>query len=326
MKKLLAIALAVVMTLGAATVAFAFSWDAPAADSNANGFGYEVDVVKYARQTGALASSYPVVEPNAKAVNGADVYFAIKVVIPSSPKEEVKDTAELEVKLTSLDLAGTYALPLDTYAGGTYYVVPQAGGIGLMTPSQFNQANAGSSYLFTNAAPVFSLRVMDTDTAKVAAKVISKRPLPATFDNGDYTIDVQSASLAFYNKGAAVGTDTPIATFSRNGSGKVTGVASGDDSMAVLKLYRWLGNGNADVTYQLIDEGKMYMSDDNIRAAWGWNYKAEDSITWAANADPIITGPALSIPKTGARAGVAGFALLMVAAIAAAAAYRRVKA
>lgn len=81
MKKLLSIALAVVMVLAIASVASAFTWNAPANDTTADNFGYSIDVIKYTRSTGELGSSYFTADDAATAVNGADVYYTIKLVV-----------------------------------------------------------------------------------------------------------------------------------------------------------------------------------------------------------------------------------------------------
>ena len=81
MKKIFAIALAVVMILSIASVASAFTWNKAA--EPAEPFGYSVDVIKFTRSTGTLGSSSFNEDNAATAVNGADVYWAIKLVVPS---------------------------------------------------------------------------------------------------------------------------------------------------------------------------------------------------------------------------------------------------
>ena len=68
------------------------------------------------------------------------------------------------------------------------------------------------------------------------------------------------------------------------------------------------------------------MTNANLRAAFGWSYSQSDSITWNANSTPIILDPTVGIPKTGDNASVIGFAMIMVAVVAAAVAVRKVNA
>ena len=91
MKKIFAIALAVVMVLSIASVASAFTWSKPADSTTADNFGYSIDVIKFTRSTGELGSSYFKADDAATAVNGADVYYAIKLVknSPSSTVEKL---------------------------------------------------------------------------------------------------------------------------------------------------------------------------------------------------------------------------------------------
>ncbi|MPN41341.1 hypothetical protein SDC9_188886 [bioreactor metagenome] len=96
---------------------------------------------------------------------------------------------------------------------------------------------------------------------------------------------------------------------------------AGTDAQFVAKLYTYLGITAADIS-----DGKVYMSDDNLRAFAGFAYKTTSEATWKANSTPIILDPTISIPKTGDNASVIGFAMIMVAIVAAAVAVKKVNA
>ena len=97
-------------------------------------------------------------------------------------------------------------------------------------------------------------------------------------------------------------------------------------SAAVIDLYEWLDDGNAGSFKDAVKDGLVYMTDSNMRAAFGYANKVSDEITWQANSTPIILDPTIDIPKTGDNTSVIGFAMIMVAVVAAAVAVKKVKA
>ena len=328
MKKIFAIALAVVMVLSIASVAGAFNWSKPAAPSEP--FGYSVDVIKFTRSTGELGSSYFNADDAATAVNGADVYYAIKLVVPDlAADNKVRENAKVSVSITALD--GVKDMPATSLANssaGIYYYGNINGQYAFYSIEEFKQNALGMNH--TAETPVFAARCLDTATAKVSAKVTSKPDLWAT-----YTINNRlsvGGFKVFFNKDAkAIGfcadDGSRIVDFYLNGDGLVTEAdiyARNDNKL--FELYRWLNNGDAQAIEAAINNKEMYMTDDNLLAAFGFNYKVEDSVTWNANSTPIILDPTVSIPKTGDNASVIGFAMIMVAVVAAAVAVRKVNA
>ena len=316
MKKLFAIVLAVVMVMGIATSAMAFTWSKPA-DSDKIDFGYTVDVIKFTRSTAALGSSSFNADDNATAVNGADVYYTIKLTV-ASPSDEVKAVnPQLNVKVTALSTAGEVNVPVPT-ANGVYYFEPASGA--LLTVDQFVQNTLGNKVAET---PVVAATCLDTDTAKVYAKVTAKTAFGAGnwINCGEYSVEVTDTTVSFSKVAGEV-----LAVFTRDGNGKVTAVADNGKTQDVAALYAWLNAGSVDAIYTAIKNGEMYMTNDNLHAAFGFNFKSEDSITWNANSTPIILDPTVSIPKTGDSASVVGFAMIMVAIVAAAVAVKKVNA
>ncbi len=330
MKKIFAIALAVVMVLSIASVAGAFNWSKPAAP--AEPFGYSVDVIKFTRSTGELGSSYFNADDAATAVNGADVYYAIKLVVPDlAADNKVRQNAKVSVSITALD--GVKGMPTTSIAGasaGIYYygTMDEGASYAFYTIEQFKQNKLGMNH--TAETPVFAARCLDTATAKVSAKVTSKPDLWTTYTYGN-PLSIGGFKV-FFNEGAkAIGfladDDTRIVDFYLNGDSLVTKAeiyARSDNKL--FELYRWLNNGDAQAIEAAINNKEMYMTDDNLLAAFGFNYSSSDSVTWNANSTPIILDPTVSIPKTGDNASVIGFAMIMVAVVAAAVAVRKVNA
>ena len=324
MKKIFAIALAVVMVLSIASVASAFVWDKPADTTPAN-FGYSVDVVKYTLKSGYVGTS--AVEPNdaATAVNNADVYFAVKLSVTST---DYKDDAAAKITITSLgfeDVKNVYTPNLKVLGVGDYYWIP---GVGFKTMQEIANNNDWSAVVFA--------KCLDTETAKVTAKVSVERPLTTAFNFGDYivqTSDPKGGFVAFFKPGPDGGVTgcERIANFYRNNDGLVTKVVdyAGTGTIVaedVMDLYAWLNDGSATAFQTAVDNKQVYMTNSNLWAAFGYSYSQSDSATWQANSTPIILDPTVSIPKTGDNASVIGFAMIMVAVVAAAVAVRKVNA
>ena len=187
MKKIFAIALAVVMVLSIASVAAAFNWG-PAASSG-DSFGYGIDVIKYTRSTGEIGSSYFNADDAATAVNGADVYFAIKLTVPDLlATNDIRANAEVKIDATAISGfdGGTY--DISGLSKGTYYYMEDAPGLadGFYLIDAF-VANARWMN-FVSETPVFARYCLDTDTAEVYAEVTSDRPLGRWFNVGNYDI------------------------------------------------------------------------------------------------------------------------------------------
>ncbi|MEA5058556.1 MAG: hypothetical protein VB049_00735, partial [Candidatus Pelethousia sp.] len=327
--KLFAIVLAVVMVLGVASSALAFTWNASAgttADNFAN--RYKIEVIKLANETGIIGTNKLIEAPGATAVNNAPVYFYIRLTVAGAEatpadRDAVQTNAVANVSFTALaDAAGVaLAAPaadvsLAALTNGVYYY-----DLGTQTFVLITDGGLANT-LYSKAA--IEARCQDTATAKAYAMVKSERPLNATpFQSNGYWVSTGTGTVIFQDTEAAPKT---IVTFSRNGDGKITAVAvtgTAPDANWIDDLYTFLGFTAADVA-----AGKIFMTNGNLRAALGFSYKGESSITWAANSTPIILDPAIGIgiPKTGDNASVIGFAMIMVAVVAAAVAVKKVNA
>lgn len=481
MKKILSIALAVVMVLSIASVAAAFNWG-PAASSG-DSFGYGIDVIKFTRSTGEIGSSYFNADDAATAVNGADVYFAIKLTVPDLPAtNEIRKNAKVEINATAISGfdGGTY--DISDLGKGTYYYMEDSPD--LADDFYLIDAFVANAHWmnFVSETPVFARYCLDTDTAEVYAEVTSDRPLGRWFTVGGYDIGkvavggtaAQPANVAFggdtvkvtgagnenaptvftftfgdfyadqkctlvYNlagisvehetrKGyvnanaiateiarklgvgstvvidgvkfqvgqnnadvtfTEVGTPSnyttefngkpPIFTAEAIGTAGTAGttvvefreashpigegdliavipLGSGDlaldvlgskdelkaynggalrkeyegatwaGTQAITNLMAWLDEGNSKTFRDAVAAREVYFTDSNMRTAFGFANKVSDSITWKANSTPIILDPTVGIPKTGDNASVIGFAMIMVAVVAAAVAVRKVNA
>lgn len=345
MKKFFALVLAVVMVLAVTSSAMAaFTWNAGSSDT-ADTFAnrYKIEVVKLANETGIIGTNKLIEAPGATAVNNASVYFYIRLTVtgaaavPTDPAEAgdrdaVQMNAKADVTFTALNNVKTTnafvnqtKVELKDLQNGVYYLdgAQAASNDGKLVFKLITGSLTNSDF----SAAAFEGRVLDTATAKVYAKVYSKRPLDVEFQSSGYFIKVLSnGNVRFANK-AETATPTNIVEFVRNSSSKqvtdVKVIIQESDGNFVDNLYTFLGFRAPDVT-----AGRIYMTDDNLRAAFGFDFKGESSITWNANSTAIILDPAIGvgIPKTGDNASVIGFAMVMIAVIGAAVAVKKVKA
>ena len=181
MKRLIAFILVVALALCFAGSASAFSWEKPAQPTPEK-IGYSIDVLKCTLVTGEAGSSYYNVDDNAVAVNGADVYWAVKLTV-DNPSNQIKSTAYADVEISGLGLSSVKAIPLSGLDSGVYYFMPSGAG-GYFQKIETIIANGGQS-------PVQATRCTDTQTAKVTAQVYSERVLGEAFNVGDYDVQVR---------------------------------------------------------------------------------------------------------------------------------------
>ena len=181
MKRLLAFILVVALALAFAGSASAFSWEKPSQPSPEE-IGYDIEVIKCVLVTGAAGSYYYNVDDTAVAVNGADVYWAVKLTV-DNPSNQIKSTAYADVEISGLGLSSVKAIPLSGLDSGVYYFMP-SGAVGYFQKIETIIANGGQS-------PVQATRCTDTQTAKVTAQVYSERVLGEAFNVGDYDVQVR---------------------------------------------------------------------------------------------------------------------------------------
>ena len=181
MKRLLAFVFVVTLAFSFAGSVSAFSWEKPAQPTPEK-IGYSIDVLKCTLVTGEAGSSYYNVDDNAVAVNGADVYWAVKLTV-DNPSNQIKSTAYADVEISGLGLSSVKAIPLSGLDSGVYYFMPSGAG-GYFQKIETIIANGGQS-------PVQATRCTDTQTAKVTAQVYSERVLGEAFNVGDYDVQVR---------------------------------------------------------------------------------------------------------------------------------------
>ena len=307
MKKIFAIALAVVMVLSIASVAGAL-WE-PAPADPASEFRVQVSAEKYALETGTYGYKYVATE-TITAANGADVYYVIKLVVPASPNAK---EAAATVEVTYDGIAGTSKswtvkdiIDLaegHNGKGGTFY---------------YNGAHWYKSTEFVNnpSAVVAQARCFDTSVASIDVEASVKRNLKVDdgFEWKGYTVYYTGTVISFVKDGEKV-------RFTLGSDGLATFDETTSTGLLPIVLFNDLG-----FTYDELKAGKVYMNETNLRNVFGYSYKVTDSVDWTATNYPIIVDTNVGIPKTGDNASVIGFAMIMVAVVAAAVAVRKVNA
>ena len=190
MKRLLAFVFVVTLAFSFAGSASAFSWEKPA-PPDPEKIGYSIDVLKCTLVTGAAGSYYYNVDDNAVAVNGADVYWAVKLTV-DGPTDLIQSTAYADVEISGLGLSSVKKIPLKGLDSGVYYFIPSGAG-GYFQDIETILANGGHS-------PVQATRCTDTQTAKVTARVYSERVLGDAFNVGDYDVRLHPLYTEIKNK------------------------------------------------------------------------------------------------------------------------------
>ena len=321
MKKIFAFALAVVMVLSIASVAGAL-WEPTPADP-ATDFRIQVSVEKYALETGVYGWRY-VEDQNITAANGADVYYVIKLVVPSNPNAE-EAAATIDVNFSGIDATnGSWDLAtIRRYADGANSAGTTTGTFYYIKDRWYTAEN-----LYARSLDVVAqARCYDTSVAGIKVEASSARDFAngETFQWKGYTVTYYVDSTTYdgndvirFEKGGDyidIGI-APDGQAYRVGS-SVTNVGDSFES----KLYNALG-----FTYGDLDGGNVYMTKKNLRTVFGFSYSVSDSVDWTATNYPIIVDTNVGIPKTGDNASVIGFAMIMVAVVAAAVAVRKVNA
>ena len=322
MKKIFAIALALVMVLSMAS-AFAMTCtnvDWACATTTYNCGTATVEVVPYVVANDCDGKSASYVESScAAAVYGQDVYYAVKVNVPADINEEWFDAAKLEVKLT--DLTGA-ALAANGFVGViannadfgekalTYYAFYNG------TSEKWELKNAADdNFVLDNV--VMSAEVDNAKTAKVCATLTSAvNPV----ETGVF-IDVASYKIKWNDDGNIVvhngknGDDKKAAVFYINDSDKIEKVgyfvgseeeetfvdfgflAANGTASGYCAPYDWL---KAVMEYFKLNFRDTCYTEKAFKANFGWDNEVKSCFTWSANATSIVDAECVvAIPKTG---------------------------
>jgi len=330
MKKIFAIALALVMVL---SMASAFAWCPTiswACDTYTctNGTG-SVEVVPYVKGNACNGNSFTA-NTCAGAINGDDVYFAVKVTVDADASEDWWKLATLKVTAKGMDTAGemfygteTATVPyfqwtgLDTMiknantdgslAAGVYYIAKNAAG---------NWAAIKEADFEAGNTTVYGANVVDAAKAKVCATLTSAANIANDIEVNGYKVSyfANENRMEVYKGGKHV-------TVGMDADDKVEQflVWTSASEFKTVKTY------NADKTafwttadekldwscdeygkflkglmeYFVLDFGTC-VTEKAFKANFAWDDKAEHCFSWSDKVQAVVDAECVvAIPKTG---------------------------
>ena len=352
MKKIFAIALALVMVLSMAS-AFAtwcrtdFDWSCATTVCD-NGIG-SVELIPYVKGNDCGTGNLFTVSKCAGAVNNDTIYFAIKLTVDANPNAEWWNLAKLEfsslkglhansVKAGNRNFAflpqtaGEISGLIKAAAGSTdlkageYYLtlVPVTGGVDwkLVKAADFE----------ADANTLFSATVENASKAKVCVKLSSENKFTSS-KIGDYTVKLMTDGLHFDKKDRAAivkfDDDDKVKTieiYENNPVGTTTWIQKvifvADNGSAFVAnngdLYGYACNEGAFLK-GIIDTFKFNfgtcMTEKAINANFGWDNSSESCFQWNKDALAVVNPECqVEIPKTGDVSVVAYAVMALVAA------------
>ena len=349
MKKIFAIALALVMVLSMAS-AFASSWCRTDFDWSCattvcdNGTG-SVELIPYVKGNGCGNGNLYTVSKCAGAVNGDKIYFAIKLTVDANPSEEWWNVAKLSFSTVKgvIGLTNNGVLPSTVgeltglikaansgeFKAGEYYLtINKANNWELVKAADFDQPETGSE-----GKTLFVATVNNASKAKVCVKLASENKFNSS-KIGDYTIEMINGRLHITKKNYSA-----IVTFDGDDKVKSIHVAHKKDDGTWETDGEWTkyvaDNGSAFVSdvpeyagYScndgaflkgVLDTFKFTfgtcMTKKAINANFGWDNSSESCFQWNKDVLAVVNSECqVAIPKTGDVSVVAYAVMALVAA------------
>ena len=310
MKKIFAIALALVMVLSMAS-AFAsacvtgpFSWDC--ATTNTYCGKAKVEVVPFVKVNEACGGFTYQVSECASAVNSEKVYYGLKLTVDANPDADwfkglPKDTnnttgkKEYSVKVTYTGIKGD---PADSYAGiqkaiyaadndeeKVYFFNAKVDNWDLLDEddgiTMDDVLDPKSPYVMSNV-------VSDASKAKICA-VLESEYMPGTVRVGDFVVKYAAGDPAY------------LAVYADDGVTKLVVYKIVDEKVVAIDYTAACGEADyaAIKAFMGLEIGTC-VTDDAVEANFGWDDEVKDCFAWGSKAASIVDSECVvAIPKTG---------------------------
>ena len=298
MKKIFAIALALVMVLSMAS-AFAlnacsgtFSWTCPADVDNC-GKG-SVEVVPYVKVNTACAPYYDYeMSTCAAAVAGEKVYYAVKLTVDANADELWWKAAKFTMTYKGVTPAGTVAAPVwaDLKAAIDANKSASSANTFYFDFSANKWALVDDNFTF-GAVNLDSAVVVKPADAKVCAKLESEDSGYGVWTYGDYTVTITRPSATADKEGSLTVVNKTGASFAMTWvDGKVNAIAATSD--AFMNEVKSVFNLGGCVVGTCV-------TNDIIQSNFGWKDKVESCFAWSTKAASVVDAECVvAIPKTG---------------------------
>ena len=332
MKKIFAIALALVMVLSMAS-AFAMTcgtYDWACATTTYNCGKAKVEVVPFVRSNDACATTSSFVQSNcAAAVVGERVYYAIKLTVDAGVNEEWYNEATLVVDHKNIDdtqngttSLGKVPVGLPTWATLVADEVDEKGGVYWFSSDGWELDKDYENTVFEGW--VFK------SGAKICAKLASEFVLADMMGIQGETVEVNKWLVSFYeesgdekgdylafDKGTGATWENGVYVYRDNDTDKVIKVMVdvdgkhtwyvGRDANGLLKRdggYDSETCAPGKLAAEVLDYFKLSfgtcVTDKAIAANFGWDDEIESCYEWSKNAQAVVDAECVvAIPKTG---------------------------
>ena len=338
MKKIFAIALALVMVLSMAS-AFAmncltFDWS----KSTKCGTG-KVEVITYVKcNDGGTNNSY-LANTGAAAVFGENVYYAVKLTVEENPNTSWWDNAKVTTTLTGLSQTGHTIDNVDdkvaatgSLKAGEYYLYWNN------TSKSYAAVKAADFVASpdTNGGHLWVASVKNANTAKVCAELTSKTYIdynnvnPLELNGYKVWTDAEGDSDKTFN----VSFDDGYNHYAQIVDGKVTAIVVGGRTYNLQNGDTFYCTDGTLVSaasnctpytddYKVLKDitgvfglviGKTGLNGEIITGAYGWSSTKESCDNWSAKACAVVDPVAIEIPKTGDASVIAYAVMALVAA------------
>lgn len=343
MKKILTLAIALVMVFAIAAPAFASGWDIdPDPEKELKDITLAIDALSLEKDATAGwndKAAYSILEKTYPVIAGTKVHAVITVTIPKKAnlsddmiRYMAKNLLKLKIETSNLENVKIKAVGTNGWTDDNAQNV-----------IVFGAGNEGYTFTFEITAKA---KASDKD-AKIIAKLgvynewvddvfkfeKNGKDYTVVYDGESFTVSSSTATVKFYVTGSKGEIDTTKA-IEVNGGDKVTKQV--DNTLAFVgKDSGKIFSDPTDATYKKLKaqldeilavlgfdyEGAKYMQKDHYVKFFGTVMEATDGLTYPAGyiAELVTDDPSVNPPQTGDNASVVGFVMIAVALVAAAA-------